>query len=1222
MAKTNVHPTLDDVFGFLHQAKSGIHINPANKGKFNALKKRTGKSTEELTHSKNPLTRKRAIFAQNASKWHHADFGDEIPVDPRLKDIGQNEQVPHKANLPGLADLNVDRNADPSQGREVAPSYGSNFDYRYHNPTNWGEVALGGLTAIDNLIPYGRIRKQQVVEPQRTYNPNPYGTGSQALNFEEGGLIRDERANVVVLDNGGQVGGYREDPRRFGFFADAAADKVVLETGGLIADEANDKLVLKKGGKMKKRKRSGDVDMRGQDYRGADTDMDGDMAYNGDKISPQQRRSDAPYDKLDYNSLPMFENDKFLNGGGLASDEYDDKLVFDQGGMMPWTASTMAARTRAIPPRRKKAAEGGRVIADGLGGKGKTKPYVDDIDNKLLYTGEYKTGGPISSAKAKEILKDGTAHGHKLTDKQKRFFGWAAGQEAAYGDLIPSGDGVGEEDPKKTKVAAPSPVPALPNSTLTDKLPDPHAKDYNMIDLLNAGIGSGQNPFSTKEGRSFAINNNNAETHQLLDAVTLFNQRNDIKQLSPEERIRRFYDTPHNNPVVEAYRKKTRNIGYGILDFNRSSPNVTNQQQLGNTDVAKMDVGGSMLLKNEGNPLQFHYGGGAELISNNPYSGPTLEFKGPSHEKGGIGISYAGKGVEVEGQETGFVDQNGDFNVMGNMKFPGTNMKFKDFSKKIAKEENFANKKMKLADKLMGENDPEHQYEYMGFNSGRANAIGADMRMKRATDAKEAMAHIQNTILDTADRLGVDPQDLSEGKYSKANYGAKVKKAAAGYSGPGDGKPTISDRNNNPGNIEFVPNSWMIKMGAKKDPNSKFAVFPDRETGFQAMQTQLKRPLYNNLSIKDAISQWTGKKPYDYTLPDDMVGKKISDLSSSQLDNLTRNIMAKGEGTTYGVNSHPVDTPKGNIDFPDVANPIGRPFDASKIKASKDQFDRQYQQVDTPDYTLPDANPNVPTPRSSTAYNKLKLEQYAPELFGLAHNTVEPVPMQKYEPNLYQPYQVSFQDRLNQNQNSFSSLAHELNYNPSALAVLGGQKYEADNAVKAEEFRTNQGIANEVANKNVALLNDAQLKNLQLADTQMIRQSTARSKTKAQTQEALNSISSKILQNDLENTRAKTYESLFDYRYGVDPNSGELQPLEYQGPKAVFNQGSVSGSQGGMNTSEGRVKRIYNRNNELTQTQVTTKDQTDELLDQLKLYQQKRKVYQPTGVPMRPYKPQ
>ena len=54
-------------------AKAGIHINPENKGKFTATKKKTGKTTEELTHSKNPLTRKRAIFAQNARKWKHQD---------------------------------------------------------------------------------------------------------------------------------------------------------------------------------------------------------------------------------------------------------------------------------------------------------------------------------------------------------------------------------------------------------------------------------------------------------------------------------------------------------------------------------------------------------------------------------------------------------------------------------------------------------------------------------------------------------------------------------------------------------------------------------------------------------------------------------------------------------------------------------------------------------------------------------------------------------------------------------------------------------------------------------------------------------------------------------------------------------------------------------------------------------------------------------------------
>lgn len=69
-----------------------IHINPANKGKFNATKKRTGKTTEELTHSKNPLTRKRAIFAQNAAKWKHADGGEvepEVPVEVEGEEMGE-----------------------------------------------------------------------------------------------------------------------------------------------------------------------------------------------------------------------------------------------------------------------------------------------------------------------------------------------------------------------------------------------------------------------------------------------------------------------------------------------------------------------------------------------------------------------------------------------------------------------------------------------------------------------------------------------------------------------------------------------------------------------------------------------------------------------------------------------------------------------------------------------------------------------------------------------------------------------------------------------------------------------------------------------------------------------------------------------------------------------------------------------------------------------------
>lgn len=52
-----------------------IHINPKNKGKLTETARRTGKSFEELSHSKNPLTRKRAIFALNSRKWKHSDGG-------------------------------------------------------------------------------------------------------------------------------------------------------------------------------------------------------------------------------------------------------------------------------------------------------------------------------------------------------------------------------------------------------------------------------------------------------------------------------------------------------------------------------------------------------------------------------------------------------------------------------------------------------------------------------------------------------------------------------------------------------------------------------------------------------------------------------------------------------------------------------------------------------------------------------------------------------------------------------------------------------------------------------------------------------------------------------------------------------------------------------------------------------------------------------------------
>ena len=67
--KLNESKLRNMIIGIVEQViDEKIEIKPENKGKFTATKERTGKSTEELTHSKNPLTRKRANFARMAKR--------------------------------------------------------------------------------------------------------------------------------------------------------------------------------------------------------------------------------------------------------------------------------------------------------------------------------------------------------------------------------------------------------------------------------------------------------------------------------------------------------------------------------------------------------------------------------------------------------------------------------------------------------------------------------------------------------------------------------------------------------------------------------------------------------------------------------------------------------------------------------------------------------------------------------------------------------------------------------------------------------------------------------------------------------------------------------------------------------------------------------------------------------------------------------------------------
>ena len=50
---------------------SDIHIKPENRGKFNKLRQRTGKSASWFKAHGTPAQKKMATFALNARKWKH-----------------------------------------------------------------------------------------------------------------------------------------------------------------------------------------------------------------------------------------------------------------------------------------------------------------------------------------------------------------------------------------------------------------------------------------------------------------------------------------------------------------------------------------------------------------------------------------------------------------------------------------------------------------------------------------------------------------------------------------------------------------------------------------------------------------------------------------------------------------------------------------------------------------------------------------------------------------------------------------------------------------------------------------------------------------------------------------------------------------------------------------------------------------------------------------------
>jgi hypothetical protein len=110
---------------------------------------------------------------------------------------------------------------------------------------------------------------------------------------------------------------------------------------------------------------------------------------------------------------------------------------------LPYLINQQGWLARSDKSSRKKK---GSILGEGVNKYVQGVKYYGDqlvdyvpmnIDPVEIKAAEQQRDGGITSSKAKEMLRDGSVHGHPLTDKQKRYFGWIAGGKKRDGGSLP-----------------------------------------------------------------------------------------------------------------------------------------------------------------------------------------------------------------------------------------------------------------------------------------------------------------------------------------------------------------------------------------------------------------------------------------------------------------------------------------------------------------------------------------------------------------------------------------------------------------------------------------------------------------------------------------------------------------------------------------------------------------------------------------------------------------
>ena len=677
-------------------------------------------------------------------------------------------------------------------------------------------------------------------------------------------------------------------------------------------------------------------------------------------------------------------------------------------------------------------------------------------------------------------------------------------------------------------------------------------------------------------------------------------------------KLANFQTTTKENTDRSAMAAGARSIQSANSSFMRSGGHLAQEYYTPPSERAMQpyENGGYMAM---GGDLQLARGK-AEPMSYNPFlpdGGETVMFRGPSHADGGMDIQYGQNGVEVEGGEPAVKLQDGgsadddSLVVFGNMKIDdyaakeigdenANGKKYKNYIADLSKIEAKQNKIVNKSTELIELADTNNPFDQLTMNSGRANLIGTDMKLKNIANNKQNAAIVQNAILDTAQERGIDSDALAKGKIKPmkqsdmAKFCIKIETAQKGVelpNGPLDGVIRKSYNAN--------PPLFARMLGARaisEDPNNYNA---------QMLQQLLNQEMYKGPSKAAAVTPFTRENLLARGFKDgtnraaaitaSAPSTKTASASSAKGTNKGTNKGAAKEKEKEKVNSQAYVAP--TVDNRQDNYALTNPKSLTQVSDSFDSTSYPPSIEDMPGNLTSTKKENKfdwkglaegaisglpdffrPTNQEQLDPNQLMAEQYA-----LGNNQLEPVQAQTYQPMLDQPYDISLQDQINAVDAQANAAIRASGQNPAAQAYIMSQAIEAKNKIKGGEFRANQANKAQTYQANRAAINDASLKNLGIYDQQYVRQSEGKSKTKAQNIEILKSVSSKVGQSKLENRQLGIMENMYGFRFDSKGRAYNTNNLAQFNPYGnPFNR---TGNQQGITTDSlgNKLYPIYNK---------------------------------------------